>query len=307
MEQAVIAHRALLDAAARRDWALDRALPMLAGEIQVSDDVLQEVLREVAGAVNPQASKNEDMRTLEQARAAYAARDLAVAAARYAKVAKTSPLWPDALRERAWTLLLLGRPGEALGATVSLKAPYFAFQDHAEGRLMKATVLLQKCRFEEARTEIAQLADAPVRALPEADAEQSVQANAAPHTPGAEVAWNAPLVLRVRAALAETGSDETTRLRLVRLGGRLLSNAFNAESETARDAKERALKIRYESLRLERRLIEEGKITRSPAPASLPPLNDDEVAWTFDGTFWRDELGNYRYSAGDACPPGERQ
>ena len=40
---------------------------------------------------------------------------------------------------------------DALGATVSLAAPYFPAEDHAEARLLKATVLLDHCRFAEAR------------------------------------------------------------------------------------------------------------------------------------------------------------
>ena len=249
-EQQLIANRSQLDSNVREAWAVDRALPMLAGEIQTSDAVLKEVLADVARAVNARAGKNVDLGILQEARDAYGRRDLKVAADRYAAVAKSSPLWPDALRERAWTLLLLDRPGDALGATVSLKAPYFAVQDHAEGRLMKATVLLQKCRFEEARAEIEPLADAPVPALALADAQRAIQANAPPSTTGGAAAWTAPLVVRVRAAMGVAAVPD--RARLVTLGGRLLEQAYEAEIESARDAKDRALRIRYESLRAER-------------------------------------------------------
>ena len=53
-------------------------------------------------------------------------------------------------------------------------------------------------------------------------------------------------------------------------------------------------------------LAEQGRETNQPRPTPPPPLGDDEVAWSSDGTFWRDELGNYRYTAGDACHPGDR-
>ena len=308
IEQVLIENRGRLGADARREWAYDRALPMLAGELPATDEVLRDVLLEVASATHAATARsNADLVQLQSARTAYAARQLKDAVARYAAVTQASPLWPDALRERAWTLLLLGRPGEALGATVSLGAPYFPYEDHAEARLMRATVLLQKCRFEEACTEVAALADAPVEDLDERAAAAAVASASAPAQPHTAAAWGAPLVSRVRSALAAVGAlppDDPLRRRLVSLGARLMQKAFETEIESTRDAKERALKIRYESLRTERGLLERGMRSRAPTPQAPPLLDDDEVAWSFDGTFWRDELGNYRYTAGDACPQG---
>jgi hypothetical protein len=308
-EAELIRNRAHLGAAARRAWAVDRALPMLAGELAASDEILREVLAEVAGAAGPSSgsARPSDLLAVQQARAAYAARDLKTAATRYASVAQSSPLWPDALRERAWTLLLLGREGDALGATVSLKAPYFPAEDQAEGRLMKATIFLQRCRFDEARAEVASLADAPLPTLTDDIARTALAANMAPSLAGGEAAWNAPLVQRVRAALAQIRGRPPTDSsveRISNLGVRLLRQAFDAEADARRDARERALKIRYESLKLQRQLLERGATTLAPSPAALPDLNDDEIGWTFDGVFWRDELGTYRYTAGDACPRG---
>lgn len=300
MEQVLVQHRAELDPAARRSWAIDRALPMLSGEIDVSDAVLKDVLSEVSRTLNIDP-KRSDLLKMEQARRDYSARELGRAATRYAAIEKESSLWPEALRERAWTLLLLGRPDDALGATVSLLAPYFAPEDHAEGRLMKATVFLERCRYDEARTEIAALADALPERFTDDDARLALASGTAPGSPAARLAWSSPLVVRARVALTQT-AGQPVHERVHATGVRLLKAAFVAESEVARDARERALKIRYESFRQQRGLLETNREATSPKPAALPSLEDDEVEWTFDGTFWRDELGTYRYTAADACP-----
>jgi hypothetical protein len=307
VEEALARNRDRLSVSARRSWAIDRALPMLAGELPVSDDVVRAVLGEVRSAAATPSGSRSDLLRLEEARKAYASRDLKTAAARYAAVAQSSPLWPDALRERAWTLLLLGRPGDALGATVSLSAPYFPQHDHMEGRLMKASILLNRCRFDEARAVIAPLADSAPATLTAEAAHQALESDTAPAMAGGAAAWNAPLVVRVRAALGDLRTAprrEEDRSRITELGTRLLLEAFAADSEVLRDARERALAIRYESLRTERRFLEQGLATLPPARATLPPLEDDEIGWDFDGTWWRDELGSYRYTAGNACPRG---
>jgi hypothetical protein len=314
VDATLAAQRALLDGASRRSWALDRALPMLAGEIKVADDVLDAVLSEVAAEVKLGAHRTDtDMSRLQAARNAYAARDLAQAEARYGEVTQRSPLWPDALRERAWTLLQLGRPNDALGATVSLGAPYFPPEDHAEARLMKATVLLRRCRFAEAREVVAALADAPIPALDAAAALAALQSGTAPNGVIETHAWTSPLVARVRAVLATVPDDhdpdtvvQLRRQAVVKLGLRLFSDAFTAEAEATRAIRERALRIRYETLRSERGILEHGAVLREPSAAPPELLDDDEVAWRFDGIFWRDELGSFRYSAGDACPHESR-
>jgi len=303
VEAQLVANRARLDPEARRLWALDRALPMLAGEIPVDDAALREVIEAAAASVAPrERARAGDLGLMEEARRAYAARDLRAAAERYGRVAKDSPLWSDALRERAWTLVILGRPEEALGSTVSLKAPYFPPEDQAEARLMKATVLLDRCRFEEARAEIAPIADQGSSALDEGQALAALRAGVPPSA--AVSAWNSPLVVRVREALAVAG-EGALRERLITLGARLLTQSSAGLEEAARELRERALRLRYESIRTERGLLEEGIATERARPPALPPLGDDDIAWSFTGTFWRDELGAYRYSAGSACPRGK--
>lgn len=326
VESALIEGRSALDPQSRRTWALDRALPMLQGELPASEEVLTEVLAELKQA---SLGADGDLPALQEARRMYAGGDVANAARRYSAVARGAGLWPDALRERAWALLLLGRPAEALGATVSLSAPYFALEEHTEGRLLRAMVFLERCRFEEARKEVASLADL---ALPVIDEETAMAVLTAGAPDDADLwrrALASPLVLRARQALELAGiaiapgaatdgvgavgpdgarnrtrqSELSQRRDALRsLAVRLVRDAAESEREALRELKERALRLRYETLREERALLESGLRPRKPRAPMPELLDDDEIAWRFDGTYWRDEIGAYRYAAGDACP-----
>jgi hypothetical protein len=298
----VATHLDALPAEARRAYALDRALPLLAGELAAPDDLRAKILGELRRTAA--AGKRPPLASVEAGRAAYARGDALTAAKTYAEVTRDSALWPEALRERAWALLVTAKPNEALGATVSLAAPYFAPEDHAEARLLKATVLLSHCRFEEAKAAIAPLEKDPAPTLAEEDARAAIDLNQAPSGEVGLRAWTAPLVVRVREALAGTRADDPTTPRrpaLVALGARLLREADAAEVEAERALTERALRLRYEAVRGERRQVEAGREATAALAQTPGLLDDDEIAWSFDGTFWRDELGTYRYVAADAC------
>lgn len=297
-----------LPAPARRAWALDRTLPLLAGEMAAPEELVAKVLAEVRAAT-PVGSDPRLVR-LEEARRAYARGDLATALSRYALIPRDSAWWPEALRERAWALFVDGQPARALGAAVSLAAPYFAPDDQAEARLLEASVLIAKCRFSEARDRVGPLAGQLLAPVDPAAARASLETARAPQDPVGARAWASPLVGRVRRALEEPVPQEPAarclRSSLVETGARLLEEAWTAELEARRDLAQRALSLRYDALRGERWLLEARTPLAAPRRAAPTPLEDDEVAWTFDGTFWRDELGDYRYVAGDACPSQAR-
>lgn len=295
---------------ARRRWARDRMLPILAGELETPDGLVQKVFDAVAGLAGGQVST--DLAELERARALYARGEFAEAASVYATVARTSSLWPDALRERSWTLYRLARPDDALGGTVSLRAPYFPPSDHAEGRLLEATVLFDRCRYEEARAVVDPLLRQREAVQEEVDVLMAIRRREPPAGDVGRRAWAAPLVSRVRAVLdAEPPRDprdpiEVRRADLEVLAASYLQQAMAEEIESQRALRERALRVRYESLRAERILRERGWVPEEPRRPPPDPIDDDEVVWEFDGTWWRDELGSYRYAAGSACPPEVR-
>lgn len=297
---------------ARRAWAIDRALPVLAGELELPGDALEALLGELRQGAR-RTRKRHDLSSLEAARRAYSRRDLARAVRAYEAVTRESTLWPDALREQAWTLLLQGRPNEALGATVTLGAPYFPTVDHAEARLLEATVLLDRCRYDEARRKVEPVAGVEIPLIAEQEALElartALASNAPPQGEAWKRAWTSPLVIRARDALgpalvAASAAPAVLdrRQAVAELTARLLARAALVELEVLRELKVRALSVRYEAFRGERGIVEQGVTLSTPQPVDPPALEDDEVAWSFDGTFWRDELGTYRYSAGDACP-----
>jgi hypothetical protein len=282
VEAEVATHLDALPADARRAYALDRALPLLAGELAAPDDLRAKILGELRRTAA--AGTRPPLASVEAGRAAYARGDALTAAKTYAEVTRDSALWPEALRERAWALLVAVKPNEA--------------------RLLKATVLLSHCRFEEAKAAIAPLEKEPAPTLSEEDARAAIDRNQAPSGEVGLRAWTAPLVVRVREALAGTRADDPTTPRrpaLVALGARLLREAEAAEVEAERALTERALRLRYEAVRGERRQVEAGREATAALAQTPGLLDDDEIAWSFDGTFWRDELGTYRYVAADAC------
>lgn len=286
---------------ARRAWALDRALPMLSGELKADEEVGRALVAALEEAV-PARSRRGELQRVTEARRLYAAGRFDDADATYADVGRTSALWPDALRERAWTLLMLGRPADALGATVSLQAPWFHAEDHAEGRLLEATVLLGKCRWQEARDRVEPLTVRP----PPLDPAQASEKLLSPTIgEGWQDVLSSPLVERVRALLLTepptTPGGQQRRQAVLALGDRLVREAMATLVRAQADVARRALAVIYEAQRGERLLREAGHQPGQPRPSDPGPLEDDEVAWDFDGRWWKDELGLYRYVAGDAC------
>lgn len=301
LETALGAKAEALSPQARRAWALDRALPMLAGELKATDEARRALVAALEEAV-PSTARRGELQRLSEARRLYAAGRLDDADAAYAAVKRASALWPDALRERAWTLLLLNRPADALGATVSLQAPWFHSEDHAEGRLLEATVLLGKCRWQEARERVAPLVEPP----PPLDPDLATQVLSSSQISDS---WRdvltSPLVERVRTLLLSdhpsTPDGQKRRQAVFALGERLVRDAITTLNQVRAEVARRALSVVYEAQRGERLLREEGHEPGQPRPVDPGPLGDDEVAWDFDGRWWKDELGLYRYVAGDAC------
>lgn len=304
LEQEIAKNIRSLPAKARRAWLLDRALPLLSNELRAPDDVLS-ALVETLEQEGPQST---DLAHMNEARKLYANGAFKNAHDAYSKIERGSALWPDALRERAWTLLLLGQPADALGAAVSLRSPWFHVEDHAEARLLEANVLLKKCRWAEARKRVAPLTEAvttvDIERVPAVLVSEAVADGWRPHI-------TSPLVARVRKALLSP-RPTTARGRhrydaLQALGQRLLLEDVTARQRAAQDVTRRALSVVYEALRAERLLRETGAEPAAPRVADLSPLNDDEVAWAFRDRWWRDEIGRYRYVAGDACKPKEKR
>lgn len=304
LEQEIAANVRKLSTSARRAWVLDRVLPLLAGESSLPDDELAAVVE----TLEAEGARGIDLSLMNEARSMYANGAFKQAHDTYSKIERDSALWPDALRERAWTLLLLGRPADALGAAVSLRSPWFHVEDHAEARLLEANVLLEKCRWAEARKRVVALSE-PVTTVDTERIAEMLLARTVPDDWSRHV--ESPLVARVRRSLLSTPpTTDAGRRRydaVVELGKRLLREDIAAQRRAEQDVARRALSIAYEAIRAERLLRESGKEPAAPRTADLGPLDDDEVAWEFHDRWWRDEIGRYRYVAGDACVHEEKR
>jgi hypothetical protein len=92
------------------------------------------------------------------------------------------------------------------------------------------------------------------------------------------------------------------RLDLVqRTGDRARSRVALARSEL-RELLGQSLRLDFEIAGREKELAEQP--ASSPQPSIRRPrteVDDDEELWPFQGEYWRDELGSYRFQLGDRC------
>jgi hypothetical protein len=106
-----------------------------------------------------------------------------------------------------------------------------------------------------------------------------------------------PLVARV-APLARLA-----RARLLETAGRRLIARLDHERATLRELLGQSLRLSYEIAGREKELATSGPdAALSAQPHRDPPqVGDDEELWPFQGEYWRDELGSYRYQLGRRC------
>ncbi|TMB13204.1 MAG: hypothetical protein E6J66_03715 [Deltaproteobacteria bacterium] len=106
-----------------------------------------------------------------------------------------------------------------------------------------------------------------------------------------------PLVARV-APLARQA-----RARLLETAGRRLIARLDHERATLRELLGQSLRLSYEIAGREKELATSGPdAALSAQPHRDPPqVGDDEELWPFQGEYWRDELGSYRYQLGRRC------
>jgi hypothetical protein len=118
----------------------------------------------------------------------------------------------------------------------------------------------------------------------------SIDRRPEPFRASALVARVAPLARQARARLLETA------------GKRLIAR-LDAERATLRELLGQSLRLSYEIAGRERELAVSGPgAALSAQPQKDPPqVADDEELWPFQGEYWRDELGSYRYQLGQRC------
>jgi hypothetical protein len=96
--------------------------------------------------------------------------------------------------------------------------------------------------------------------------------------------------------------DQKARLAYLDEAGRKLIYRLDSERAQLRELLGQSLRISYEIAGREKELAAspQGDFTAVVKNDRLP-VADDEENWPFDGEYWRDELGNYRYQLGRKC------
>jgi hypothetical protein len=93
------------------------------------------------------------------------------------------------------------------------------------------------------------------------------------------------------------------RARLLETAGRKLIARLDGERANLRELLGQSLRLSYEIAGRERELATSGPDSALIAQAHPDPkqIDDDEELWPFQGEYWRDELGSYRYQLGRRC------
>jgi hypothetical protein len=92
------------------------------------------------------------------------------------------------------------------------------------------------------------------------------------------------------------------RLALLEDAGRKFSSRLDSERAQLRELLGQSLRISYEIAGREKDLAASPEGEGSTVVRhDRQKAQDDEELWPFQGEYWRDELGNYRYELGRRC------
>ena len=176
-------------------------------------------------------------------------------------------------------------------ALALLRTPQAASDFLARGPVGLQQAIPAAAREEVARVEQADdLRGALVAAAQLAQEIDSIDRRPEPFRGSALVARVAPLARKARARLLETA-------------GRRLIARLDAERATLRELIGQSLRLSYEIAGREKELASggaDGALVAQPHK-DPPQVADDEELWPFEGEYWRDELGSYRYQLGQRC------
>lgn len=272
---------------------------------------------------------------LAVARTLYAMGRYRESAETYREIPIASRVGPAALLEEGYARFRAGDPGGALGAVQALHAPQLGESFTPESWLLDATIYYFDCLYAEARSSLYAFHQryAPTQRTLTELLKMKVSSEAA-------YGWlvhpkSSPLPPRVRAWVGEDGRlrhASTLSRELGREKARLTDPALARRAERARAAlvaragalvkarvaeaekrlhhySDQAEVLRFESTKAEKELLESGldqrKILASEKlfrPAIPSPSWD---YWHFQGEFWTDELGSYRFTLANGCPKHE--
>jgi len=176
-------------------------------------------------------------------------------------------------------------------ALAALPTPQSASELLARGPVGLQQMIPAAARAEVARLEQAgDLRGALATAAQLAQEIDSIDRRPDPFRRSALIARVAPLARKARAQLLETA-------------GRKLLARLDAERVALRELIGQSLRLSYEIAGREKELAgaaPDAALIAQPH-RDPPPVADDEELWPFQGEYWRDELGSYRYQLGQRC------
>jgi hypothetical protein len=288
----------------------------------------------------------KELAHLALGRSLYAVQRFAEASGEYAQLPRFSRHWDEALFEGAYADLLNDDPGSALGKLHSLHSPHLSDEFAPESLNLTAVIYHQRCLYPQVRAVIADFnrdyvpmkdqlktiiasnssADAYWQMLQPGDARlpPAVQHHLRKNE---RVSSMVSYIARLDAEAAQVkGNEELARsplgpdlLDLIGkqkalmsqvagkfIQGRLADMAHLIEVldgdkeivgfETAKGEKE----MLESNLDVKQRLAVQS-LSRPPMPRS------GHEYWPFDGEYWPDEIGYYRYTIKDACGAAKKE
>jgi tetratricopeptide (TPR) repeat protein len=275
------------------------------------------------------------------ARVSYGLGDFAEAVRRYDQVPRYSRFWDQALLENGLARFQNDDPGGALGSLQGLAAPQLAGAFEPEAEILAATVYYFACLYPQALASLARFdarypplaeqlkawVEGPAPA-PRVLLEQLRHPERA-SLPAAVVAWarsgqrvagllgllaevarerqalrvhawaGTPLAAEVTASLEQNGAT----LERVAAGAALAR--LKEAARSVRGFSDQADIIRFEVAKAEKEAAEAGQEPRVLLDAQtllrpkLPSAGWEH--WPFEGEYWRDEVGFYRYTLKRGC------
>lgn len=285
-----------------------------------------------------------ELALLAQARTLYALGRFSEAVLAYERIPRFSRFWEASLFENGWARLQNEDDGGALGTLQALHAPQFAASFQPESWILKAIIYFTHCLHLEARAalqafdEIYGPQKEALRALvsephsPEFWIDALHGEGTVPTPVRRELAANRRLG-QLTASLARIG-EEGDRIRAIETwnGTKLKAEEIEATAQSQeiarrvvadfvekrlRDALARLIGFdaQKEIIELEIARVEteemESRFDRSRklrGQALHRPRIDGErqVHWPFQGEFWIDEIGHYRFTLKNGCREGGR-
>ena len=318
----------------------------LAGLLEQRKDPEKALATFRAVAAMPRAEPGlRELASLAAGRTLYALHRYAEASAAYAALPRFSRHWDEALFEGAYADLRNGDPGGALGKLHSLHSPHLRDEFVPESVNLTAILFQQRCLYprvraalEQFHTEYAPMRDQAKEVLRAGPPVEEYWRMLSPSDARLPPAMKQHLLKneRVASMFAYLGrlAREDARIRgTPSLAGtlreELLENVARQEELTAQlggkfvqgrladmahliDVLEGDTElIAFEATKGEKEMLETrfdpaAQLASQRLARPVMPQTGHEY-WPFDGEYWPDEIGYYRYTVKDACPRSKEE